>query len=111
MTNCLVFSRLRITPRPGPVDLPHDGRRAGHQDHEHAHADGVLTQILFGDLVFAFPGLAVDHRYPVVPGPGPYPPGEPPGQSDQVRVVQLFVAVLVPVSPPHPKPPGLCPSG
>src|ERR1019366_6854386 len=91
-------------PRPGPFDLPHDGRRPGHQDQEHAHSDRVLTQILFGDPVLALPGLAVDYRHLVRLGPGPYPPGDPPGQPHQVRVVQLFVAVLVPATPPHPKP-------
>src|SRR5674476_1606462 len=91
-------------PRTRPFDLPHDGRRPGHEDQENAHSDGVLTQILFGDPVFAFPGLAVDHRHPVLPGPGPYPPGEPSRQPHQVRVVQLFVAVLMPTTPPHPKP-------
>src|SRR5450759_3088220 len=91
-------------PRTRPVDLPHDGRCPGHQDQEHAHTNRVLTQILLGDPVLALPGLAVDHRHPVLPGPGPYPPGEPSRQADQVCVVQLFVAVLMPAPPPHPKP-------
>jgi hypothetical protein len=56
-----------------------------------------------GDLVFAFPALAVDHGDVVRGGRGPDPAGEPAGHPDQVRVVQLLV-IAVQAPPPGPKP-------
>ena len=89
---------------PGAADLPHRRRRPRHQDQEHAHADRVLAQVLFGDPVLALLSLAVDHRHLVCLGPGPNPAGEPARQPHQVRVVQLLVALLVPAPPPEPEP-------
>ena len=61
-------------------------------------------QVLLSDAVLAHPGLAEDDRHVVGRTPGLDPPREPPGQSHQVAVVQLGVAVVVPAPPPHPKP-------
>src|SRR3954468_2452106 len=80
-------------------DLTDRGDRAGHQDQEHPAVHGVLGEVLLGDLVLAFPALAVDHRDAVRAGRGPDPAGEPAGHPHQVRVVQLLVVAVQP-SPP-----------
>jgi hypothetical protein len=84
-------------------DLPDRGYRAGHQDEEHPAVHGVLGEVLLGDLVLAFPALAVDHRDAVRGGRGPDPAGEPAGHPHQVRVVQLPVVAVQP-SPPGAEP-------
>jgi len=84
-------------------DLPDRSDRAGHQDQEHPTLDLVGGEVLLGDLVLAFPALAVDHRDAVRGGRGPDPAGEPAGHPDQVRVVQLLV-IAVQASPPGPEP-------
>ncbi len=91
-------------PGAGAGHLPHRRRRPGHQDQEHARADRVLAQELLGDAVLAVLGRAVDHRHPVRSRPRPYPPGEPAGQPDQVRVVQRLITVIVQPAPPRPEP-------
>jgi hypothetical protein len=57
-------------------------------------------EVLLGDLMLAFPTLAVDHRDAMRGGRGPDPAGEPPGHPHRVRVVQLLV---VAVQPPPPR--------
>ena len=84
-------------------DLPHRGDRAGDQDQEHPALHLVGGQVLLGDLVLAFPALAVDHRDAVRTGRGADPAGEPPGHPHQVRVVQLLV-VTMQAPPPGPEP-------
>jgi hypothetical protein len=49
------------------------------------------------------PRPAVDDRHGVGLGPRPYPAGEPPGQTHQMRVVQLLVRASQPPPPPQPK--------
>jgi hypothetical protein len=72
----------------GPVDLPNQRRRPGHQDQEHAHPDlRMLSQILLGDPMLAFPGLAIDHRNPVRLCRGTQSAGEPAREPHQMRVV------------------------
>jgi hypothetical protein len=69
----------------------------------------VLGEVLLGDLVLAFPALAVDHRDAVRAGRGADPAGEPPGHPHRVRVVQLLIVTVQP-SPPGPEPAGLWPN-
>jgi hypothetical protein len=90
-------------PSTGAGDLPHRGDRAGHQDQKHPAHHLVGGQVLLGDLVLAFPTLAVDHRDAVRGGRGPDPAGEPAGHPHQVRVVELLVVAVQP-SPPGPEP-------
>jgi hypothetical protein len=84
--------------------LPHRRRRLGHQHQKHPDADLMTGQVRLGDAVLALPGLTEDHRHPVRGAPRLDPPREPARHPHQVGVVQLGVAVVVPASPPHPKP-------
>jgi hypothetical protein len=68
-------------------DLPDRGHRARHEDQEHSAIHPVGGQVLLGDLVLAFPALAVDHRDAVRVGRRADPAGESPGHPHQVRIV------------------------
>ena len=103
MTNCRVFSRLRITPaRCGSTFHTVAGARATRIRNTPV-PDRVLAQVLLGDPVLALPGLAVDHRNTVGLRRRTDPAGEPAGQPHQMRVVQPLVAVVVPATPPGPE--------
>jgi hypothetical protein len=86
------------------ADLPHRRNGAGDQDQKHPGAHLVAGQVVLGDAVLALAAGAVHHRDPVGHGEGSHPAGEPPGQPDQMGVVQLLVTTAVPASPPHPEP-------
>ena len=89
----------------GPAHIPHHRRGPGHQDHEHSRPHRMRAQILLRDQVLALACRAVDHRDGAGGGPGPDPPGEPPRQAHQVRVVQHRVRLGV-TTPDQPPPPG-----
>ena len=84
-------------------DLPDRGHRARHEDQEHPAIHPVGGQVLLGDLVLAFPALAVDHRDAVRGGRRADPAGESPGHPHQVRIVQLLI-VTMQASPPGAEP-------
>ncbi len=89
----------------GPAHVPHHRRGLGDQDHEHSRSHRMGAQVFLGDQVLALACRAVDHRDGVVGGPGPDPPGEPPRQAHQVRVVQHRVRLGV-TTPDQAPPPG-----
>ncbi len=89
----------------GTLHVPRRCRRPGDEHHEHPMTGlWVLGEVVLGDLMFAFPGLAVDHRHPVGFRPATHPTSETARHPDQMSVVQLGVAVAVQPSPPHPEP-------
>ena len=100
----LLLGQVQDHPGLRAAHVPHRCRRAGDQDHEHPRPHRVLGQVFLGDLVLAFPPPAVDDRHAVGLGPRPHPPGEPPSQTHQMRVVQLLIRVPVQPPPPRPEP-------
>ena len=92
-------------PGRGPVHLPHRRRCLRHQHQKHSRPHGVVGgQVFLGDPMLAFTGLAVDDRHLVRRAPGLDPTGEPARHPHQMVVVQLLVAAVVQLPPPHPEP-------
>ena len=84
-------------------NVPHPGRRSGHQNQEHPRLACMLRQMLLGDLVFLLARRTIDHRDPVGFGPPTQPPAETARHAHQMLVIQSFIGT-VQESPPMPKP-------
>jgi len=73
------------------LDVPHRGHRAADEDHEESTADGVLGEIVLGEVMLAVPASAVDDRDVVRLGESAYAATEAPSQTHEVRVVKLVL--------------------
>ena len=75
------------------LNVPDWRHRAADEDHEQSTADGVLGEIVLGEVMLALPAAAVDDRDVVRLGEATHPPAEPTSQTHEVRVVELLLGV------------------
>jgi hypothetical protein len=59
------------------LDVPHWGHRTADEDHEQSTADGMLGEIVLGDVMLALPAAAVDNRDVVCLGEATHPTAKP----------------------------------
>src|SRR5713226_7855664 len=88
------------------LDIPDRGYRAGDQDHEQPTADGVLGEIVLGDVMLALPAAAVDDGDVVRLGEPSNAAAKAASQTHEVRVVELVLGAAHQSPPPQPKPAG-----
>ena len=85
------------------LDVPPWGHRTADENHEQSTADGMLGQIVLGEVMLAVPAAAVDDRDVVCLGEPTYPTTEPTSQTHEVRVVELLLGATHQRPPPQPK--------
>src|SRR6266545_2465192 len=88
------------------LDVPHRGHRTADEDHEQPTADGVLGEIVLGDVMLAVSATAVNDWDVVRLGEASHAAAKATSQTHEVRVVKLFIGATHQRPPPHAKPAG-----
>jgi len=85
------------------LNIPDRSHRAADEDHEQPTADGMLGQIVLGEVMLTLPAAAVDDRNVVRLGEPTHAAAEPTCQTHEVRIVELLLGATHQRPPPQPK--------
>src|SRR5207245_3822981 len=73
------------------LNIPDRSHRAADEDHEQPTADGMLGQIVLGEVMLTLPAAAVDDRNVVRLGEPTHAAAEPTSQTHEVSIVELLL--------------------
>ena len=83
------------------ANFPHGSHGPRDQDQEQALDRRMGGQVLFGNLVFPFASITLDHGDTVGFGKGPQAAAEAARHADQMSVIQLLVRAVPQPAPPR----------